>query len=248
MKKGLLSSIIRKSPEIPRPVADRLVAVVESDLATDLLDQYEQRMLAKRAQLAKQLVDLPKQHEKTIVDAGKRAQAALLAHEKALDAARKAMEESNQAAAAAYGAQLQLRHEVGTIERELLASADPRIQEFILQLGLLHDAAGAGLQYWIETTGRGYGRSNAIPRSNVEEVKAARDLLEELKSNCFSMRLQALSRIQVEQSLLGMIERLPPVLAPLELKPPRIEDGEVRPPLGLPIIYENSAPGIPMLH
>lgn len=248
MKKGLLSSIIQRSPEIPRPVADRLVAVIESDVATGLLDQYEQRKLAQRAQLVKRLAELPKQHEKKIVEAGKRAQEALIAHQQALDAARKAMEAMNEASSLSYGAQLQLTYELGAATRELVESADPRILDFILQLGLLHDAAGERLQYWVETQKNWTGGKRAIPMSNVEYVAAARDLIDELKSNCRNLQLQALSRAQVEQRFLEMIEQLAPVLVPLELQPPRVEDGEVKPPLGLSIIYENAAPGIPMRH
>lgn len=242
MKKGLLSSILGKSPDIPRPVRDRLVAVMESDLATDLLNKHEQDRLAKRAQLAKRLAELPKQHEKTIADAGKRAQEALQAHEKALQAARKAMEAMNEASTLSYGAQLQMQYQVGAVERELLESADPRINDFILQINLLEGAARLRHEFWVEPIklmGGGYDKKY---HSNTEQVKKAGDLLAELKANCRTMQLQAISRAEVESRFMEMIDQLEPVLAPLDLRPMRLEDGEVLVPHAMAIANLNSAP------
>lgn len=230
MKKGLLSSILGKSPEIPLPVRDRLVAVMESDLATDLLNKHEQDRLAKRAVLAKRLAELPKQHEKTIAEAGRRAQEALQAHEKALEAARNAMQASNAASNIAYGAGLQLRYEVGAVERELLESADPRILEFIVQISLLEGEARLRHEFWVESIKLLGGGFDKKYHSNTEQVKRASDLLAELKDACRSMQLQAISRADVEQRFLMMIDQLEPVLAPLDLRPMRLEDGEILPP------------------
>lgn len=116
---------------------------------------------------------------------------------------------------------------IDKIERELIASTDPRVRDYRFYLQALDGQVCISLQTW--PAGDDFGRVTV--QTNAEAIAAVRDVLRGSIASTHALELQAVSYGELTQELVELGERLAPALARLRLNPPQIaNDGEIGPP------------------
>ena len=117
------------------------------------------------------------------------------------------------------------------IERELLASADPRIAEYRHEIGQLVGRVRSKCEYWQDTAPKSWTGSGGEKRyfNNIEDVKAASVALDGSLVKLRSLELAALTTGEISRGLEGLSNVLKAPLAALEMHPPVIDVfGKVR--------------------
>ena len=144
-------------------------------------------------------------------------------------------EEYRQAASQSWGLALSEKGEVKRLTAELLASADPRLEDF---KALLETAQGR-LRHCVTLTAfknRNFlGANETTYESNVKEVEATQEAVAAALAEVEAMQFEALSRAEIDARLGAISQRLTPLLAVFHLPTPQVgEDGGVRFPREIP--------------
>lgn len=225
--KSTIKSLFSKSNELPLSVRERLEVLIDSDITTQLVAEDERRRLARRADLAKRLAELPKQHAKAVASAAQAEINARAAHEMALDGARKAFDVLAAAGSASFAASYGYDSDVSHIKRELVETADRRITDFIFELRQAKDNARNAIACWIDSSQSWLGRAGHVARSNTEYVLKALEIIDKCDARCVAMQLEALSSNDVMAELSAMVITVENAMTTLQLHGPVIKDGEV---------------------
>ena len=123
------------------------------------------------------------------------------------------------------------------IDRQLVETADPRLDEFAFQVRQIRDnTVNTRLGFWLEGgTATKDDRFVTSPRlrSNHDVLTTVRAALSEAIAKCHAMQRQALSSDEVAQALGNLNVELAPVLAAIDCNPPTLTlaDNEPGPPL-----------------
>jgi hypothetical protein len=218
-------SILDKIVGLPEGVRQRLEVLADSPLADELLQADEQRRLTHRAELAERLKTAPKRHAKAITDTGNAMQKARAEHEAALAEAGAAGQRRLHAEQVSHGAQLALTYESQALERELLEGADRRIVDGLFWLSEIAERLRFATKLWPTTEKvQGHERASVVWRSDLDEVRAARERLAEVTTQLRTLQLQAIGSAELTKHLRVAFETVGDIVAPFDLSAPRLSD------------------------
>jgi hypothetical protein len=230
------ASILGKFSPATRRVFESLL---KSGVADRAIAEAEAQTLAERTRLIEQLAAA----EKNAKHPQPRLEAAAVKAARALEDAQRtlkaAMDAHAQAQAALQANERAYRAERMRIVSELRASADPRLEEFVIRLGNIASSdLVLALQAWPDEQKREKGLLFAVA-SNVAQVEAARAAITAAIERTEAQRLASVSRMEVTEFMHAACEELAPVLAPLSLNPPSLSatDAEV----GVPMRFHGSS-------
>jgi hypothetical protein len=224
MKLNIKSTLARIAG-LPEPVRQRLEVLADSPLADELLRADEQRRLTRRAELAEKLASAPKRHAKVITDAGDAMQVARREHEAALAEAGAAGQRRMLAEQASHGAELALVYETQALERELLEGSDPRIADATFWVGEIAERLRFASKIWPTIAKHAGDERAAIQwKSDLVEVRAARERLAEVAEGLRKMQLEALAEAEVTTRLHAAFEAVGDIVRPYGLNAPRLTD------------------------
>jgi len=225
----LLGDLRRQMTPANGDYLDRLMKRPE---VQKVLDADERELVAARVALVTKLKAAPSQHAKACEAAGKAHAAASTLVEKKRKELAAAMDAERDACSKDIAASYGLEREVGLLERQLFDGADVRIG--LTEMQLL-DLASNGLRRAFRITHTEKRGGQALVYSNAMECTLAGEALKEAVSACRQLKLEALTGTEVEQALSTMFAKLTPPLAAAGLRPPRIAEGKVLPPLDVRI-------------
>ncbi|MCM8624152.1 MAG: hypothetical protein NFW16_21040 [Candidatus Accumulibacter sp.] len=205
---------------------DRIISLPE---VQKVLDREDDRTLAHRVELRRQLAAIPAEHRKAMEAANLR----MLAAEKRtreLGAELLAAQKDEAAArTAAYAAALNSRGAEQKILDVLYRDRDPRLDALRHHIDAALDQAGSDLRYWVDG-----GPSRWDPRrhgSNAETVRAAVVELRKLQDEIHDLCHQAISRSDLTARMRDICAKAQSAIDPLRLVGPTIgDDGEVLAP------------------
>ena len=211
----LLSELATKLTPRAKDELDRLVASPEGEA---LLRRDEEKTVAERKLLAQRLAGCPGRYAKAQAEAGVRADAAAKTLSDAESALHAARDELVAATAQNLAAQTGETDERQLLERELLESADARLETFALHC---EDLAGMGRHLLVAqpVAKRNWvtGEKWTEIATNATEVQAARDALMQAAGTARAMRLQALDSRSIVEWLQATLASLEPLLRPFRL-------------------------------
>jgi hypothetical protein len=196
-------------------------AIITSAPVRHFITEADAAEVKRRADLVKQLANLPNIHEAGCAAAHKQAEQARAA----LASAYEAVNAASQAHQAAYGKSLSVaavyERERSVLMRELESTCDARIYDFI---GKCDDLFGQVRHVPPSIVGRADGKGIYFDGSKVD---AALKALRFAQDKARPFLLQALSAAQIEQALQALAAELTVPLAAVGAKPPAV-DAEVQ--------------------
>lgn len=233
-----LSKLINnlKLPKHDRAELDKFL---KRDDIQQILNSDETDRLAHRRELIAEKSAIPAKFEKASKEAEKAAIAAaeeLKATELLFYAARRASLDAS-AVLDSFGYQAMLAQKA--IDTELLAGADPRIGEYLNEIGSVASRTRVAFESWWEAEERKsdefYGSRKYIVdviRTNNDDVVAALTALDDAKNQLQAMQFEALSGAEITDSLRKITESIRPPLKKLKRNPPFLDRfDQVRPPI-----------------
>ena len=193
-------------------------------------EREENRVIEHRLALIASMKKIPSEHKAAIAHAEKQCIATTARietlHHEAI-AARAAHVAAN---AAAMAAELAPRVALLEAEKELRRTADPRLGDFIFILdGKIDDRIRNSWKFTeFRTQNKWTGQGIAVIESNMQDIVAARAVLQDSIAELDAMRLEAVTRDEVTKRLNKMSASLTTVLTPFDLAPPVLNElGEV---------------------
>lgn len=202
---------------------DRIISLPE---VQKVLDREDDRTLAHRVELRRQLAAIPAEHRKAEEDASRRAAAARQKVRELDEALLRAKWEESAANTAAYASALSCRSDEQRVLDTLYAGRDKRLDDLKHHLDAALDQAGSDLRYWVDG-----GPSRWDPRrhgSNAETVRAAVVELRKLQDEIHDLCHQAVSRSETSDRMRAICAKVQAAIDPLHIVGPTIDEhGEV---------------------
>lgn len=206
-----------------------LTKLLKSETVTKVLEAEEQSRLEERRGLVARYVEVQHAAATETPAAGRELNAAIAALEKAQAALKTAKAREMDARNNAYRATR--AKDLGILESEIRAAADPRLAEFVYYCESIedHDLVVA---YTTWMTSSGWGKGGAVLHTNVDDLQAGRQACKLAKVQCLALQMRALSYAEVTTALSELCMDLAGPLSRAYINPPQIAmDGEVGPPL-----------------
>lgn len=202
-----------------------LEALLSSGAAEKAVAEVEADQLSKRKLLAAELAKVISQPPSNAMELQSRQAFERLTQAEA--AVREARAQYHSLSMQAGHAHDMHAAEIRKLEQALVASADPRLAEFIFQLVHIRDAQLPGaLNFWIDRT----RRDAFVPiGTNAELIERACEAINDAVERTRTLQLQAKSFVEVGQALAAMCADLSAPLAAVELNPPSLTAAESEP-------------------
>ena len=210
---------------LQRPLSEhetaRLRAILESPHADQVVRDAEATVLAQRRDAGKQIAESERVRPAEAARLQKDAAEKLRHWEDLIAQGHEAREAYFHAAQLEYGHAHGCDQRIGDLKKELERTSDPRLKDFVFELGQLRSVrCPLALEHWVTDSGRrGWGQGVQFG-SNAEEIGAARELLDTMIARCHSLALKALSSAEVSEELGNMCLELAPALAKFDTNPP----------------------------
>lgn len=194
------------TPTLTQRVIDRLVS---GPLGKQILEEEERDALALRKEKVAQLATLTADFEAAlpaVVGASTKAQARVQAAQTAVEAATAAWREAD---TAERNLRVRFDSQRDRLQADLVAEADPEINAFIHDMGVLFektrrtpiDVSGGTLDVWT-------GRRSPLTSSNGATVRAQLVAINEARLQAEELRLQPLTRGEVAERLAELRESI----------------------------------------
>lgn len=224
---------IIESLKLTKTDRDELNRLVSRPEVRAILNADETDQIKHRRALIKELEAIPAQIKKAHAAAEKEAKLVTEQFE-AAEAAYKTAQAALIAVRATgsyIGYQETLRDKA--IKNELIAGADPRVNEYRYEVGQIIGRVRSKMEYWIGRTPKNWvgNGGDEVLFSNVDDVAAAREELDKGLAVLHELELSAITTAETTQALNDLTHTLAAPLAKLDMFPPTLDEhGKVTPP------------------